>query len=113
LRNQFGQMSADAAELRRQLQAGGAGAADLRAIDEVARALREGSSRLDGDPRGLQELTASALETLRKLEFDLRKRTDPTSNELYLSGADDAPPQYRPMVSEYFRELSRQSGSQR
>jgi len=113
LRNQFGQMSAEAADLRRQLQAGGAGTADLRAIDEVARALREGTSRLDGDPRGIQELTASALETLRKLEFDLRKRTDPTSNELYLSGADDAPAPYRPMVSEYFRELSRRSGAQK
>ncbi len=106
-------MSAEAADLRRQLQAGGAGNADLRAIDDVARALREGTSRLDGDPRGIQELTASALETLRKLEFDLRKRTDPTSNELYLSGADDAPAPYRPMVSEYFRELSRRSGGQK
>ena len=111
LRNQFGQMASEAGDLRRQLQAGGAGNADLRAIDEVARSLRELSSgRLDGDPRGLQELSAAALETLRKLEFDLRKRTDPTSNELYLSGADDAPPQYRPMVSEYFRELSRRPG---
>ena len=114
LRNQFGQMSSEAGDLRRQLQAGGATNADLRAVDEVARALRElGSGRLEGDPRGLQELTASALETLRKLEFDLRKRTDPTSNELYLSGADDAPPQYRPMVSEYFRELSQRPGGQR
>jgi hypothetical protein len=113
-RNQLGQMTSEAGDLRRQLQAGGAGSADLRAIDDVARALREmGSGRLDGDPRGLQQLTASALETLRKLEFDLRKRTDPTSNELYLSGADDAPPQYRPMVSEYLRELSRRSGTQR
>ena len=110
LRGQLGQMASDAAELRRQLQAGGAQAGDLRAVDDVARTLREMSdARLDGDPRGLQELTASALETLRKLEFDLRKRTDPTSNELYLSGADDAPAQYRPMVSEYFRELSRPS----
>jgi hypothetical protein len=109
-RNQFGQMAADAGELRRQLQAGGATAGDLRAIDDVARYLREMSSgRLDGNPLGLQELTASALETMRKLEFDLRKRTDPTSDELYLAGADQAPPQYRPIVSEYFRELSRQS----
>jgi hypothetical protein len=112
LRDRVGQMAADASDLRRQLQAGGAGTADLRAIDEVARALREmGSGRLDGDPRGLQELTASALETLRKLEFDLRKRTDPTSDELYLAGADDAPPQYRPLVNEYFRGLSQQNGA--
>jgi hypothetical protein len=107
-------MAAEAGDLRRQLQAGGAGGADLRSVDEVARMLREaGSGRLDGNPRGLQELTASALETLRKLEFDLRKRTDPTSNALYLSGADDAPAQYRPMVSEYFRELSRRSNAEK
>jgi hypothetical protein len=72
-----------------------------------------GNGRLDGDPKGLQQLTAAALETMRKLEFDLRKRTDPTSDELYLSGADEAPPQYRPMVSEYFRELSSPSAQRK
>jgi hypothetical protein len=111
-REQATQMGRDVQDLRRQLQSGGGQTRDLQAVDEVAKALREMSSgRLEANPLGLQELSATALEKLRKLELDLRKRTDLTSNELFLSGADEAPPKYRPLVDQYFRELSKKSGS--
>jgi hypothetical protein len=63
------------------------------------------------NPAGLEGLSAAALDKMKKLEFDLRKRTDTTSDEMYLSGADDAPAKYRPLVDEYFKELSKRSGT--
>jgi hypothetical protein len=54
----------DAVDLRRQLQAAGATAQDLRAVDEVIRNLRA----LSGDPSasiaGLQSLSIAALEAM-------------------------------------------------
>lgn len=111
-RDQAAQMASDAQDLRRQLQAAGTGARDLQSVDEVIRALRDmGTDKMSVDPRNMQALSATALDKLRKLELDLRKRTDTTSNELFLSGADEAPPQYRPLVDEYFKELSKRSGA--
>lgn len=52
------------------------------------------------------ELSAAALDRMKKLEFDLRRRTDTTSDELYLSGSEDAPARYRSLVDDYFRQLS-------
>jgi hypothetical protein len=69
-----------------------------------------GQQRADGDFSGLSALSAAALERLQKLELELRKKTDTTSNELYLSGAEQAPPKYRPLVDEYYRELSKKNG---
>jgi len=62
----------------------------------------------DGTPTGLDQLTAAALDRMKKLEFDLRQRTDTTSDQLYLAGRDDAPVRYRPLVDEYFQALSQQ-----
>jgi len=90
------------------MQQAGATERDLQAMDDVMRGLREmGQQRADTNFAGLGALSAAALEKLQKLELELRKRTDTTSNELYLSGADQAPPKYRPLVDEYYRELSR------
>lgn len=104
-------MTNDAQALRRQLQQSGASAEDLRAVDEVLRALRGMSDGMTGNPTGLQQLSAAALDRMKKLEFDLRKRTDTTSDQLFLSGADEAPARYREQVDQYFRELSRGSGN--
>ena len=60
--------------------------------------------------RGLQQLTATALDKLKKFDLDLRKRTDTTSNQLFLSGAEEAPAAYRPQVDEYYRALSKKTG---
>jgi len=98
--------------LRRQLAQAGGNARDLQSVDEVLRALRAMSGdQVNVNPSGLQELSAAALDKMKKLEFDLRKRTDTTSDEMYLSGADEAPTKYRPLVDEYFRELSKRSGT--
>jgi hypothetical protein len=108
LRDRAGQLSAEAQALRRQLQASGGERQDLATMDDVLRALRALDSQgMKADPRELAELSTAALDKLRKLEFELRKRTDTTSDALYLSGGDDAPPQYRSLIDEYYRALSK------
>jgi len=109
LRNQAGQLAADAQELRRQLQDAGGSAQDLQAVDEVLRALRGLSNEAgNGTPTGLSDLSAAALDRMKRLEFDLRRRTDTTSDQLYLAGSEEAPVRYRSLVDEYFRSLSQE-----
>ncbi len=96
-------------DLRRNLQQSGGTATDLREVDEAIRRLQELSKA--GDPLGRQELMQQALEKIRGVEFSLRKRLDTTSDALYLAGADEAPAEFRPMVEEYTRRLSRPAAS--
>jgi hypothetical protein len=110
--NQLGQLTADTQGFRRELQQSGGSADDLQNVDQILRDLRAASNGQVGqNAAGLQQLLASALDKMKKLEFDLRKRTDTTSDQLFLSAGDDVPPKYRDSVSEYTRELSRRSGS--
>jgi hypothetical protein len=109
-RNQAGQLAGDAREFRNQLQASGGSRQDLQVVDEVIRALGTLANQLEsGEYEGLNDLTAAALDKLKKLEFDIRQRTDKSSNQLYVAGADEAPSQYRAMVNDYFSSLSRGS----
>ncbi len=99
------QMLRDARDLRRNLQQSGGDAADLRQMDEALRAMDEAVKA--GTPIGLQDLTARALQEMSKLEFRLRKRLDTSSDQLFLAGAEEAPAEFRPMVEDYNRRLSR------
>jgi hypothetical protein len=57
----------------------------------------------------LESLSATALDGLRKLEFELRQRVDTTSDQLFLSSTEEVPDRYRPLVDDYHRELSRRT----
>lgn len=108
IRDQAAQLTSDAQDLRRQLAQSGGTQQDLRNVDEVIKALQAlKGDGVNANPSGLQELSAAALDKMKKLEFDLRKRTDTTSDDMFLSGADEAPTKYRPLVDEYFRALSK------
>jgi hypothetical protein len=111
VRNQAGELATDAQSLRRALQNAGGTQTDLRAIDDVLKALRslESSTNL-GDPVEMQQLSAVALDKLKKLEFDLRKRTDTTNNELFLSGSEEVPAKSKDTIYEYFRQLAKRAG---
>ena len=107
-RNQANQFANDARDFRRQLQQAGGQAGELRSVDEVIRSLQQlGSS--SSTLQNQQALAAEALEKMRMVEFNLRKRLDTTSDELFLSGAEEAPVRYRSQIEEYYRELSRRS----
>jgi hypothetical protein len=107
-RDQTRQFANDAQDLRRTLQQNGGTQQDLQAIDEVLKALRalEGT-KANSDPRGLEQLVSTATDRMKKLDLDLRKRVDKTSDQMLLSGAEDAPPKYRPLVDDYFKSLSK------
>ena len=108
-RNQLGQLTNDAQQFRRQLAESGGTPQDLQAVDQVLRSLRDlTAASASGTPTGLDQLTTAAFDRMKKLEFDLRQRTDTTSDQLYLAGRDEAPVKYRPLVDEYFRALSQQ-----
>jgi hypothetical protein len=110
-RDQVGEITSQLQDLRRSLQGAGAPQQDLKAIDDVARALRQMSpEQAATNPRGLSQLSATALDKLKKLEFDLRKRVDTTTDQLFLSGSDDIPAPYQSVISEYFRQLAKKTG---
>jgi len=104
-------LTGDLRALREDLREAGAEQGDLRTIDEVAAALRALGDTLDGEPAELQALAAEALEKMQKLELDLRRRVDTTSDQLFLSGSEDVPESSKSLIFEYFRSLSRKTGS--
>lgn len=105
---EFQERANDLQGLRQQLQQSGVPANDL---DDVVRLLRQLSGDYAGrDPLGMQELTASALETLKKFEFELRKKLDQSSNALYLNGNEEIPSSFRDLVQEYYRSLAKKGG---
>jgi hypothetical protein len=84
---------------------------DLQSVDEVVKALRAmDSDKLGADPLGLQQLYGTALDKMKKLEYDLRKRTDTANDELYISGSEDIPKLWESIIQQYYRNLSKKGG---
>ena len=111
VRDQAGDLANDAQDLRRMLQGAGGTQNDLRAVDDVLKALRSlESSKNLGDPVEMQQLTAAALDKLKKLEFDLRKRVDTTNNDMFLSGSEELPAKFKDPIAEYYRQLAKRAG---
>jgi outer membrane protein OmpA-like peptidoglycan-associated protein len=106
--NQAQQLANDTRDLRRDLSQAGVGQRELQPIDELAKALQAMSDeKAYGDPKGIQQLYATALDKFKKLEYDLRKRTDTSNQQLFLSGSDDVPPKFKSLIEEYSRALSK------
>jgi len=107
-RRELAERANDAQALRQALQQAGVATKDL---EEVVRQLRQlDSETAFGDPLGVQELTHAALETLKKFEFDLRKKLDQSSNALFLNGNEEIPPNFLELVSEYYKSLAKKGG---
>ncbi len=93
-------------ELRHQLAEE---AIDVEQLDEILGNLRglEAPGRL-ADPRGLAQLREAVIAGLKEFEFALRRELAGGDVERYFStGAEEVPPQYRELVEEYYRSLSR------
>ena len=109
--NQANQLANDAQDLRRQLAQSGATQNDIKAVDEVIKGLRAmGAGQSGNDPRGLQQLAGTALDRAKKLDYDLRKRTDTSTDQMFLAGTDEAPAKYKSLVDEYYRNLAKKGG---
>jgi hypothetical protein len=81
---------------------------ELTAVDDVVKALRAlDSDKLAGDPIGMQQLLATALDKMKKLEYDLRKRADTANEQLYISGSEDVPKLWESIINDYYRSLGK------
>ncbi|PYR91973.1 MAG: hypothetical protein DMF84_15450, partial [Acidobacteria bacterium] len=107
-RGEVRQRTADAEQLRRLLKDQKIDAKDL---DDILRGLRQ----LDSDsayqnPEALAKLEGAVTSNIKRFEYMLRRRLDSNANQVFLSGSDDVPEQYRKLVEQYYRALSKGGG---
>lgn len=97
----------EAQDLRRELQALGV---DLTELDQLIRDLRAlDRERLYTDLDEITRLQSQLVEGFRRFEFDLRRELGAAGAEqLFLSGSDAAPREYRKLIEEYYRQLARE-----
>jgi hypothetical protein len=110
MRNQAGEFVRDAQALRNLMGQAGL-TEDVQAVDDLIRSLRqlEGSQAYE-NLTDLQQLQSAALTKAQQLELNLRKRLDTTNDQLFLSGSEDVPPQFKSLIEEYYRRLSKKTG---
>jgi hypothetical protein len=91
----------------------------LRAQDRDTQELDRALAALDrlrrdetfGDLQQVRALQAQLRETLGRIEFILRREVEGEGvGRAALQGSDDVPPEYRALVEEYYRNLSRGGG---
>ncbi|MDE2782407.1 MAG: DUF4175 family protein [Gemmatimonadota bacterium] len=95
--------------LGRLLERVGASPQELQDMIEAMRALdREGTY---ADPEEVARLQSELVETIKQLEFRLRREfAVDEEGEVFLYQSGDVPEEYRALVEEYYRALSRGSG---
>jgi hypothetical protein len=104
-RGEVRQWVADAEQLRRLLQGQ---KLDARQLDEVLRGLRAlQDDRVYQNVEELQRLQSQVTENMKRFEFGLRRRAEGANAQPVLSGADEVPEQFRKMVEQYYKSLSK------
>jgi len=107
-RGEVRQWAADAEALRKLLQSE---RVDTRQLDEVLRGLR--SLQDEGvykDAAELLRLQSAVTENMKRFEFGLRRRAEAAGAQPVLSGTDEVPEQFRKLVEEYYKSLSKGAG---
>jgi hypothetical protein len=86
-----------------------------RDISRLLGEMREIEQREDfNDPQQAMHRQRQLIAELKELELRLKNASKEAENRsLLLTGNDSVPPQYRPQVEEYFRELSRADTARR
>ena len=49
-------------------------------------------------------------DNIKRFEYTLRRRLEQNTSQVFLSGTDDVPEQYRKLVEQYYRSLSKPGG---
>jgi hypothetical protein len=99
----------DAQQLRRMIQGQGV---DARALEEVLRNLRAlDDDRVYQDSATLERLQSAVSEGMKRFEFNLRRQAEAKS-EVFLSGSDNVPEEYRKLVEQYYKSLSKGPGKE-
>jgi DNA anti-recombination protein RmuC len=104
-RNEAQRYARDAEQLRRLLTNE---KVDPKEIDALLRNLRQLSDdRVYKDVEELARLQAQVTDSAKRIEYDLRRKLEAKEGQVLLSGADEVPEQFRKVVEQYYRSLSR------
>ncbi len=108
-RGEVRQRAQDAEQLKRLLKDQKIDAKDL---DEILRASASSTTRACiRIPKRWRASEQSVTDSIKRFEYTLRRRLDANANQVFLSGTDDVPEQYRKLVEQYYRSLSKAGGS--
>jgi hypothetical protein len=81
---------------------------DARELEDILRRLRElEDTRLYRDAHELQRLQTQVSEALKRFEYQLRRKVGADEDRALVTGADEVPMEFRKLVEEYYRSLSR------
>jgi hypothetical protein len=105
LRRELGERRADAEALRRALVSEGVEGGDLEGLIARLREMERGDAF--DDPEELRRLQAAVVEGFKAFEFALRRSLEGDAREPLLGASDEVPPEYRRLVEEYYKSLSR------
>ena len=85
---------------------------DPRELEEILRNLRRlEDERVYHDAEELARLQTQVTEGVKRFEYGLRRRIEGAGNQILLSGSDEVPEQFRKLVEQYYKSLSRGSAA--
>jgi hypothetical protein len=97
------QLLTTAEQLRRSVEK-----IDQQALNDILKKLRElDNDKVFQDPAAFDRLQAQAAEAVKRFEFNLRRRSELKGNEVLLSGDGDVPEEFRKLVEQYYKSLSK------
>jgi len=109
LRREFREREGAVRDLVDRLNTAGQEVGDLTAVLEAMRRLQQ--NPIYQDPAQVALLNEEILQSLKRLEFGLRREVEgPTERRAALAGSDDVPDEYRKLVEEYYRKLAGSTG---
>lgn len=111
LRREFRERAGEAQALAGILERSGVDPQDLARMIDAMRALDR--DRTYDDPEEVLRLQQSVLEGMKQLEFQLRRELADEDEQLLLDQNGDVPEEFRALVEEYYRALSRPAGGSR
>jgi hypothetical protein len=104
-RGEARQRAADAEQLKRLLQGQ---KIDAKELEDIIKGLRKlDDEGMYANPETLARLEQSVTDNVKRFEYTLRRRLDANASQVFLSGNDDVPEQYRKLVEQYYRALSK------
>ena len=105
-RGEARQWAGEVDQLRRLLQ--GQRGIDTRQLEDILKGLRAlQDDRIYQDVEELARLQAAVAENMKRFEFMLRRRAESGTGEIVLSGSDEVPEQFRKLVEQYYKSLSK------
>jgi chromosome condensin MukBEF ATPase and DNA-binding subunit MukB len=104
-RSEIRQFAGNAQQMRPLLKGQ---AEDLKALEEVLKNLRAlDNDKVFADPAQFDRLQTAAADAIKRFEFNLRRRAELKGNEVLLSGDGDVPEEFRKLVEQYYKSLSK------